>query len=764
MAVRNSHTTGAVLIIILLVLSSSQIFWKDSNDHLIGVTRRSYNSENGTATSGSLFSGIKYRHFSKSDDREEHHSFAEFNAFLNLHSPQKKSGCKNWAVVTTIFKISTSVIETVKFLKGWCMIVVGDEGGPEEYDVPNLIGENGGALVFYLRADLQRELGKISSLVKHLPWKHFGRKNVGYLWAILHGAEAVWDFDDDNQLVVDHLPIPAALVKTVVPSKLETSVYNPYPGLGASIQNSWPRGFPLENIKDMATTVKFSDKNMREIDGATIGVIQSLANDDPDVDAIYRLTQPLPLTFSEAVDGQLLALPSGTFCPYNAQATLHLKSALWSLLLPVTVHGRVSDIWRGYFMQRLLWDVDVHLAFTGPLVKQSRNPHSWLGDLQAEQPLYMKSGKLVQFLSEWESLKPTLDQRAEELYIALYERGYIEIDDVHLLQLWLKELASGGYVFPRVTSKRSWKPEHRKVRNEITTPPSAALLQKDSTPAPPPPSPPSPAESSKSATDFAGVLLIVNFNTPYYNLIDEYLDIHSKYFTDIVFCGPALPAPGHRFKFVWANTTAHNTVGFAGYQCYVEAYRQYPDYSGYLYTNDDVYLNAGNLMELNRTALWTSHCQGVPLPSPQPQGWWWPHSWQALLSVWGNMTVQEHHHLREPNGVEHIYHGFSDVFYVPRSAALAAANLLDSFHKTGPVFLEIAVPTSLKIVERANRMDVIVLDPPGTKAYLIGDSLRHNWVQLMKQATYYLHPIKLRAAGAGKIWKDHLDSTMQKVT
>ena len=37
-------------------------------------------------------------------------------------------------------------------------------------------------------------------LVDALPWNHFGRKNVGFLYAILHGAEIIWDFDDDNLL------------------------------------------------------------------------------------------------------------------------------------------------------------------------------------------------------------------------------------------------------------------------------------------------------------------------------------------------------------------------------------------------------------------------------------------------------------------------------------------------------------------------------------------------------------------------------------
>ena len=36
--------------------------------------------------------------------------------------------------------------------------------------------------------------------VKSIPWHSFGRKNVGYLFAIANGAKSIWDFDDDNIL------------------------------------------------------------------------------------------------------------------------------------------------------------------------------------------------------------------------------------------------------------------------------------------------------------------------------------------------------------------------------------------------------------------------------------------------------------------------------------------------------------------------------------------------------------------------------------
>ena len=34
--------------------------------------------------------------------------------------------------------------------------------------------------------------------VDNLPWNSFGRKNVGYLFAISQGAKVIFDFDDDN--------------------------------------------------------------------------------------------------------------------------------------------------------------------------------------------------------------------------------------------------------------------------------------------------------------------------------------------------------------------------------------------------------------------------------------------------------------------------------------------------------------------------------------------------------------------------------------
>jgi hypothetical protein len=38
------------------------------------------------------------------------------------------------------------------------------------------------------------------AFVQAMPWHSFGRKNVGYLFAIANGAKVIWDFDDDNMI------------------------------------------------------------------------------------------------------------------------------------------------------------------------------------------------------------------------------------------------------------------------------------------------------------------------------------------------------------------------------------------------------------------------------------------------------------------------------------------------------------------------------------------------------------------------------------
>ena len=55
-----------------------------------------------------------------------------------------------------------------------------------------------GKNIIFLSAISQANLN--NEFVDAMPWFSFGRKNIGYLYAIANGAKTIWDFDDDNLL------------------------------------------------------------------------------------------------------------------------------------------------------------------------------------------------------------------------------------------------------------------------------------------------------------------------------------------------------------------------------------------------------------------------------------------------------------------------------------------------------------------------------------------------------------------------------------
>jgi hypothetical protein len=84
-----------------------------------------------------------------------------------------------WAVCTTINAPSQQIVDTAK-LQGWSLVIIGDKGG-KPFTIP-------ATNVVVLNPDEQmRWAAEFPSLLQLLPWKHFGRKNIGYLYAIAHG-------------------------------------------------------------------------------------------------------------------------------------------------------------------------------------------------------------------------------------------------------------------------------------------------------------------------------------------------------------------------------------------------------------------------------------------------------------------------------------------------------------------------------------------------------------------------------------------------
>lgn len=359
-----------------------------------------------------------------------------------------------WVVITSISEPTELMLQINKWLLkvgtdgNTCLLVVGNKKGPFNF---MMLGD--GACVHFLSVADQETLPFVS--VGKTPWNHFGRKKLGYLYAILHGATAIWDTDDDRSFLepeqtLNRLTRRRATVQLSAAS-CETPPWNIYQNFSASNPAIWPRGLPLNEINRRSGCTPVNEPHSAS-DHHRVWVWQALANHDPDVDATYRLTQPLPVTFS--ANTHAVALSPGTVVPFNAQATLWKRRALWCMYLPVGVHGRMSDICRSYVCQTLFWWNDGMVGFHSPTVVQERNAHNYMKDFESEKQLYSQANVLVAYLAKW---KPAAATKApstpyftelmelEELMIDLYTRGFVEMACVSEMQAWITDLVALGH-------------------------------------------------------------------------------------------------------------------------------------------------------------------------------------------------------------------------------------------------------------------------------------------------------------------------------
>ena len=270
-----------------------------------------------------------------------------------------------------------------------------------------------------------------------------------------HGAKYIYDTDDDNILQSDLSGFQASQQwssRLVLATNNLTN--NPYVHFGQS--TLWPRGYPLERVGFGGAERRYSLCSV-----FPPAVQQGVVNGDPDVDAIFRLTrrqksEPLRLSFDRAAPPYVL--PHRTFAPFNSQNTFFASSAFWGLLLPSnSVSDRVVDIYRSYWAQRLLWLVGGGVAFAPPMAYQVRNLHSDLVDANDEAVLYRDVGRYISVLNRWECDSNTqfMFDCISKLSRHLVAEGFWTLRDADMVDAWLSDLSSVGYVPPLLSSTGS---------------------------------------------------------------------------------------------------------------------------------------------------------------------------------------------------------------------------------------------------------------------------------------------------------------------
>lgn len=327
---------------------------------------------------------------------------------------------RNAIVITTINRPTLAIEKIAATRPDWHFIVVGDRKTPSDWAYPG---------VDFLSMARQEELGH--SFVDVCPPNHYARKNIGYLHAMAAGANVIAETDDDN-IPYDHFlgDVSRAVTGRKVDRPGWENVYTHF-----TRERIWPRGLPLELINSSL----HGPSPLSADDVFDCAIQQFLADGDPDVDAVFRLTDDRETYF----DKNTVILGAGTFCPFNSQNTVWWPEAFTLLYLPSFVSFRMTDIWRSFIAQICLYRLGGHIAFREATVKQVRNQHSLLHDFKDEIPGYLHNAAIVQRLMRLDLSGDSQDvgRNLWRCYEALVEMGVVPEKELPLVQRWLHDVA-----------------------------------------------------------------------------------------------------------------------------------------------------------------------------------------------------------------------------------------------------------------------------------------------------------------------------------
>jgi hypothetical protein len=296
-------------------------------------------------------------------------------------------------------------------------IVIGDTKSPKDF---NLNGCD-----FY-SIGRQKELDW--EIAHTLPEKHYARKNLGYLIAMSKGAEVIIETDDDN--------IPFSTFwkfrkrennAHIVASNSWVNVYKYFTDV-----HIWPRGFALSQIMNPLPP-------KGPVKSILCPIQQGLADENPDVDAIDRMTLPLPLKFDQREN---IALGENSWCPFNSQNTTWFKEAFPLLYLPSYCSFRMTDIWRSFIAQRIAWTCGWNILFHNSTVWQKRNDHNLMIDFKDEIPGYLNNDRIVIELQRL-NLKNGVENISANLitcYKLMINMNLIDRSELTLVKQWIETI------------------------------------------------------------------------------------------------------------------------------------------------------------------------------------------------------------------------------------------------------------------------------------------------------------------------------------
>jgi hypothetical protein len=272
-----------------------------------------------------------------------------------------------------------------------------------------------------------------SQLQSQLPFRSTNPKIIAYLLAIKHGARFIYEFNSNISFRHQHHHQD---IQYVAFRRQRSPFINIHPTFTANFTHYSP-GLPKDELT-----------NITQDGWSSIRTIDSYQ------ETIHPLIQQQILIYyqdkSLLVNHPPVAIEPLTFVPFSSENILFAYDAFWGLVL----FESKSDIWRSWWVQRLLWDINGHVVFASSAHQINMKMTSNNNDKQnLEEDANV--GELVRYLSTWKSTKSTLIERIEQLIDDMIEQNFCDISELKVMRAWIDDLKQIKYVFPSIKSTTS---------------------------------------------------------------------------------------------------------------------------------------------------------------------------------------------------------------------------------------------------------------------------------------------------------------------
>ena len=566
---------------------------------------------------------------------------------------------------------SESIINLEKNINNWKIVVIGNNKTINS-DWNIFINSN---KLIYLSIEAQNKFGY--KILKYLNENSYSRKNIGYLFAIQHGAKEIYELDENLTIRnFDSLNINISINNNYIcygknQNPNEQEMINPYVHFCES--NIWPRGFLIKDIStDYNKSIYYTNINQIKLKPL---VYQGLINKIPDLDSIFLLTsgrkgENLNIAFTQ--NHPLLYYP-GNYVPINSKNTKYLYEIFPFLMLPVTINESISDIIRGYILERFVFGYGGLIVFHNSDI-YNENFIFDKSKLLEEKDLLFNLNKILHIIKSsklyfFENPKKLLFQIISELI----KNKFLRKEEKIMYKDFLFDLSNIGLKeYTNINSEFSYyiptNPNILKGNNQLKI-----------------------MKHSSCNKIYNDILLIINYNHPGFLNLNEYIEeLYKTYFPNIAYIYP---------EVLQNEKVSQNIIicpesggGYYSYGCIEKVYEKNPNYKGYFFTNDDLYIKAWEFQYYDFSAPWFYEFE----PGGINKNWFHTPRCVPLHDIYKNNTKWKCK-ITNFYGSYRIVFGLSDLYYIPHYYIKRFIELEREIIKS-KIFLECAVQAAFGII------------------------------------------------------------------